>query len=136
MRVLPISGSPLLSPGAQLRGSYETLVAKFIWGLRTRPEIGFNVSCLCKYMSKPTSQHAEDLRKLCRYLAGTMNLGLNPYHRSDSSRSKRRQVIAIRNVTRSRASSSSIRSKLESSSPTKKCASLDRVQRHKRIQDE
>lgn len=44
--------------------------------LGTRPDIAFAVSCLSRFMSKPTSAHVTAVKRVCRYLKGTQDMEL------------------------------------------------------------
>ena len=54
---------------------YRSWVASLLWISRTRPEIKWHVSQLCRYMQTPSVDNLNDLKKVCRYLAGP-NRGL------------------------------------------------------------
>lgn len=41
-----------------------------------RPDIGFAVDLICRYMDDPKVSHMKDARRILRYLNGTMNCGL------------------------------------------------------------
>jgi hypothetical protein len=56
--------------------NFRRSLAKHIWLLRTRPDLNFAVSTLCKYMASPGPTHLRDLRKVARYLAEHLNYGL------------------------------------------------------------
>jgi hypothetical protein len=56
--------------------NFRRSVAKHIWLLRTRPDLNFAISTLCKYMATPGPRHLRDLRKVAKYLAGHLNYGL------------------------------------------------------------
>ena len=56
---------------------YRSTIASFIhfctW---TRPDMAKTVSSLCRYMHNPGKAHITALKRLLRYLAGTINKGL------------------------------------------------------------
>jgi hypothetical protein len=49
---------------------YRSWVASLLWITRTRPEIKWHVSQLCRHMQSPSVDNLNDLKKVCRYLAG------------------------------------------------------------------
>lgn len=66
----------------------ETLYRKVIGSLQylslTRPDIAFSVNRLAQFMHKPTANHWSGLKRLLRYLKGTIQQGLT-LHQSSSS---------------------------------------------------
>jgi hypothetical protein len=44
--------------------------------LCTRPDLAYTLSRLSKFSSKPSTKHAEALKRVLRYLRGTINLGI------------------------------------------------------------
>jgi hypothetical protein len=55
---------------------FRSHVAKLLWLTRTRQELRFAVSALCRFMGNAGPTHWSDLRKVARYLAGSINKGL------------------------------------------------------------
>ena len=56
---------------------YRSVVASCIHlSVWTRPDIAFAVSKLCKFMSNPGPVHVKQLKRLLRYLKGTVALSL------------------------------------------------------------
>jgi len=79
----PIS-SPMVGGFKLTKSGYEPLpdptLDRFIVGALqyatiTRPEISFTVNKVCQYMSDPTEQHWAAVKRILRYLAGTINFG-------------------------------------------------------------
>uniref|UniRef100_A0A6G1SKL6 Retrovirus-related Pol polyprotein from transposon TNT 1-94 n=1 Tax=Aceria tosichella TaxID=561515 RepID=A0A6G1SKL6_9ACAR len=66
-------------PHAELVGSLNYLAT------RTRPDIAYALSVFSKYIEKPREQHWKGLKRVLRYLQGTLDYGLfyqpveNPY---------------------------------------------------------
>ena len=50
----------------------------------TRPDISFAVNKVCQYLSKPTDVHWEAVKRILRYIKGTIATGLQ-IHRSNST---------------------------------------------------
>ena len=56
---------------------YQSAVGKLLyWSTRTRPDIAFAVSTAAKFTAKPTEQHWQAVKHIPRYIAGTINFGL------------------------------------------------------------
>lgn len=55
---------------------YRSTAASLLWYLHTRPDIHFNVTQLCRFISNPGRQHWKDLKSVLRYCAGTRSRGI------------------------------------------------------------
>lgn len=65
------------APKSEFATWYRSTLASCIYfSTWTRPDISFAVSKLCKFMHNPGPQHGVALKRLLRYLKGTMNHGL------------------------------------------------------------
>lgn len=84
---LPTSPSLMLNSGSSLSDptEYRQVVGSLQYLLITRPDIAFAVNKLSQYMHCPTTEHWSFVKRLLRYLVGTIDDGLQIYH--DSSRS-------------------------------------------------
>lgn len=58
------------------RAIYRSTTASLLWYLHTRPDIHFNVTQLCRFVSNPGQQHWNLLKSLLRYCAGTRSRGI------------------------------------------------------------
>jgi len=57
--------------------AYRSLVGAFQWLVTmTRPDLAFSVGKCGRYTANPTSAHFNAAKRICRYLAGTISLGL------------------------------------------------------------
>ena len=57
---------------------YQSAIGALLYlSTRTRPDISFAVSKLSRYCSKPNNAHWNAVKRIFRYLKGTINLGLN-----------------------------------------------------------
>ncbi|KAL5545552.1 hypothetical protein UlMin_005239 [Ulmus minor] len=76
------SGSPLTDPT-----EYRTVVGSLQYLLLTRPDLAFAVNKLSQYMHAPTTDHWSFVKRLLRYLCGTLNedlpLNLKAYSDAD-----------------------------------------------------
>jgi hypothetical protein len=61
---------------ASRKDRYRSHVAKLLWLCRTRQELRFAVTALCKFMSDPGPSHWADLKRIARYIAGNIRKGL------------------------------------------------------------
>ena len=52
--------------------TYQRIVGKLIYLTITRPDITFVVSLLSQYMHAPTTQHLDMMKRILRYLKGTI----------------------------------------------------------------
>ena len=50
----------------------------------SRPDIAFAVNKVCQFMHAPTENHWVDVKRILRYLKGTLNLGLLFRHNTGS----------------------------------------------------
>ena len=59
------------------REIYQSAVGSLLYlATKTRPDIAFAVGNVARYTNKPTRQHWTAIKRIFRYLRGTMNLGL------------------------------------------------------------
>ncbi|KAK0579728.1 hypothetical protein LWI29_030590 [Acer saccharum] len=65
------SGTPLSDPTA-----YRTVVGSLQYLSLTRPDISFAVNRLSQFMHQPSSDHWELVKRVLRYLGGTLNDGI------------------------------------------------------------
>ena len=73
-------GSPLNDPS-----EYRAIVGSLQYLLLTRPDIAFAVNKLSQFMHKPTSDHWLLVKRLLRYLCGSVNEGILLYRDSQQS---------------------------------------------------
>ena len=55
---------------------YRSTVGSLQYVLFTRPEIAYSVNKVCQFMHKPSEVHWQAVKRILRYLAGTINHGL------------------------------------------------------------
>jgi hypothetical protein len=55
---------------------YRSLIGSLRYLLHTRPELTFSVSYLSRIMERPRVEHMAAVKRLLRYVAGTLNYGL------------------------------------------------------------
>lgn len=76
----PIYGSKLSSSDGELLAN-ETEYRSLLGGLQyltlTRPDISYAVNSLCQFMHKPTTTHLQAVKRVLRYVAGTLDHGLH-----------------------------------------------------------
>ena len=57
--------------------NYESAVGSLLYlSTRTRPDITFAVSNVAKFCTKPTKEHWTAVKRILRYLKGSLNFGL------------------------------------------------------------
>jgi hypothetical protein len=60
-----------------MQRAYRSIIATFLYFiLWTRPDLAYAVSRLCRFMHNPGQAHYAALKRLLRYLAGTLDKGL------------------------------------------------------------
>lgn len=59
------------------QGLYQSIVGSLLYlSTMTRPDIAYAVSNVARFTSKPTKQHLTAVKRILRYLKGTIKLGL------------------------------------------------------------
>ncbi|XP_073358250.1 secreted RxLR effector protein 161-like [Aegilops tauschii subsp. strangulata] len=68
-----VSGQPL---GADDSFRYRSVVGGLQYLTLTRPDISFAVNKVCQFLSQPTDVHWEAVKRILRYVKGTLQTGL------------------------------------------------------------
>ena len=55
---------------------YKQMVGSLMYLSMTRPDIMFVVGLISRYMEKPTNLHMQAIKRILRYVRGSMNLGI------------------------------------------------------------
>lgn len=55
---------------------YKSLVGGLRYLVHTRPDIAYSVGIVSRYMEKPTTMHLNAVKRILRYVKGTLNFGL------------------------------------------------------------
>ncbi|TQE03277.1 hypothetical protein C1H46_011089 [Malus baccata] len=76
-RLLKDDGSPFNNPAA-----YRSIVGALPYLTFTRPDIAFSVHQVCQFMQAPMISHYTAVKRILRYLKGTMTFGIS-YSASD-----------------------------------------------------
>lgn len=61
---------------------YKQMVGSLMYLTATRPDLMYSVCLISRYMEKPTEMHLQAVKKILRYLKGTVELGIR-YRRGD-----------------------------------------------------
>ena len=68
---LPADGPPVLNPS-----DYRSLAGALQWLTFTRPDISYAVQQVCLFMHDPREPHLAALKRILRYVRGTLHMGL------------------------------------------------------------
>ncbi|GKF20443.1 retrovirus-related pol polyprotein from transposon TNT 1-94 [Tanacetum coccineum] len=55
---------------------YHSMIGSLMYLTASRPDLVFDVCMCARYQSKPTKKHLEVVKRVFRYLQGTINMGL------------------------------------------------------------
>ncbi|CAA7062104.1 unnamed protein product [Microthlaspi erraticum] len=55
---------------------YKQIIGSLMYITTTRPDLQFSVSLLSRYMARPTQLHLQAVKRVLRYLRGTMDFGI------------------------------------------------------------
>ena len=75
-----VSSAKLTKHGAnylQDPATYRSIVGALQYATLTRPEISFSVNKVCQFMSQPQEEHWAAVKRILRYLKGTVHHGLH-----------------------------------------------------------
>jgi len=56
--------------------TYKQMVGSLMYMTATRPDLGFMVSLISKFMERPTELHQQVVKRVLRYIKGTTELGI------------------------------------------------------------
>ncbi|KAI5330224.1 hypothetical protein L3X38_029622 [Prunus dulcis] len=69
--VLPTDGEPLKEPSI-----YRSIVGALQYLTFTRPDLAYSVNTVCQFMNNPTEVHFQLVKRILRYIQGTLHYGL------------------------------------------------------------
>ncbi|CAN6679930.1 unnamed protein product [Malus baccata var. baccata] len=69
--MLVTEGKPLVDPSI-----YRSIVGSLQYLTFTRPDIAFAVNSVCQFMTSPTDDHLTPVKRILRYLQGTIQAGI------------------------------------------------------------
>jgi hypothetical protein len=64
---------------------YRSIVGSLRYLVNTRPDLAFSVGYISRFMQNPTTEHLMAVKRVLRYVAGTLNYGCH-YRRNGSAR--------------------------------------------------
>ena len=76
-----VQGDPL---GPDDSTQYRIIVGALQYLTLTRPDISFSVNKVCQFLHAPTTSHWTAVKRILRYIKGTLNIGLT-FRRSSST---------------------------------------------------
>jgi histone deacetylase 1/2 len=79
---LSVTEGELLGPEDSTR--YRSIVGALQYLTLTRPDIAFSVNKVCQFLHAPTTVHWTTVKRILRYVSGTVSLGLT-FRRSSSA---------------------------------------------------
>jgi len=65
---------------------YRRLVGSLRYLVHTRPDLAFSVGYVSRFLEKPTTEHQQAVKRVLRYLAGTLDYGLQFKRAPNSAR--------------------------------------------------
>ncbi|CAL2245419.1 unnamed protein product [Prunus armeniaca] len=78
-QVLRTEGQPLTDPTL-----YRSLVGALQYLTFTRPDLSYSINTVCQYMTTPTEAHFDLVKRILRYIQGTIQYGIHfttgPWH--------------------------------------------------------
>jgi hypothetical protein len=55
---------------------YQRLVGSLRYLVHTRPDLAYSVGYVCRFVQRPTMEHEQAVKRIIRYVAGTLDHGL------------------------------------------------------------
>ena len=62
---------------------HRSIVGSLQYLTITRPDISFEVNCVCQHMHMPLEDHYNDVKRILRYIKGTTNYGIQ-FHKGST----------------------------------------------------
>nr|GEY91766.1 uncharacterized mitochondrial protein AtMg00810-like [Tanacetum cinerariifolium] len=62
---------------------YRSMIGTLLYLIASRPDLQFAICMCARYQARPTEKHVHAMKRICRYLRGTVNRGL--WYPKDSS---------------------------------------------------
>jgi hypothetical protein len=55
--------------------TYQSIVGSLRYLVHTKPDLAYSVGIVSRFMENPTTKHMSAVKKILRYVKGTINLG-------------------------------------------------------------
>lgn len=65
---------------------YQSLIGGLQYLTVTRPEISFSANHVCQFMEEPTVENFQVVKRVCRYLQGTLTHGVQNFKKGSMDR--------------------------------------------------
>ncbi|XP_034604725.1 uncharacterized mitochondrial protein AtMg00810-like [Setaria viridis] len=78
-RIIELGGLTDCNPCAEevYATQYRCLVGSLRYLTHTRPDLAFSVGYISRFMQRPTMEHQQAVKRILRYVAGTLNYALH-----------------------------------------------------------
>ena len=63
--------------------NYRSIVGSLQYLTLTRPDIAYDVNCVCQHMHMPLEGHYNDVKRILKYIKGTMAYGIQ-FHKGSA----------------------------------------------------
>ncbi|XP_026458989.1 uncharacterized protein LOC113359596 [Papaver somniferum] len=76
---MPTTGKLQSSPGEKYvdQKLYRSMIGSLLYFTAIRPDIAFSVGCCAKFQANPTKSHLKAVKRIIRYVNGTLDYGLS-----------------------------------------------------------
>jgi len=70
LKLSKLSTAPAVDPT-----SYRSIVGALRYLVNSRPDLAYSVGYISRFMEKPTTEHLAAMKRVLRYVAGTLHFG-------------------------------------------------------------
>jgi hypothetical protein len=70
LKLSKASSAPTVDPAM-----YRSIVVSLRYLVNTRPDLAYSVGYISRFMEKPTTEHLAAVKRVLRYIAGTLHFG-------------------------------------------------------------